>query len=136
MPEYSKLGIATAAVTGVVAADQLAKGLRAERHKSDHAIDHFTKAGVNAAVAIAALGLLTHDTTATDIVKKISKTTRNITPDDNYSGHSRRLVEEIIGAYSLVQEMIGNTKHHTAHMILEALGGVAALRDMHHHAHH
>lgn len=37
--------------------------------------------------------------------------------DHSPYGHKRRLLEEIGGAYSLGQEMIGHKKHHLAHLV-------------------
>jgi hypothetical protein len=44
-------------------------------------------------------------------------------------GHKRRLAEEIAGAYSLGQEIMGHKKHHVTHIVAEVLAVVAALKN-------
>lgn len=48
-------------------------------------------------------------------------------------GHKRRLAEEIGGAYSLGQEIMGHQKHHVTHILAEVLGAVAALKNTRDH---
>ena len=55
--------------------------------------------------------------------------------DHTPPGHKRRLAEEIAGAYALGQEIMGHKKHHMAHIVAEALGAVAAVKDTKDHAH-
>jgi hypothetical protein len=45
------------------------------------------------------------------------------------SGHTRRLVEELAGAYSLGRELLGDKEHHVAHLIAEAIGGTALFKE-------
>lgn len=50
-------------------------------------------------------------------------------------GHKRRLAEEIMAVYALGEELMGNKKHHVAHLVAEALGAVAAYKDTRDHSH-
>lgn len=135
----------------------------AHEHKEDHAKKHMMYAGVGAAVAIGAMELLRRDELKhshphphhhsdssssgdedvefierhhhhhdghddEEIVRYMPK------PDDHIPhGHKRRLAEEIVGAYALGQEIMGHKKHHMAHIVAEALGAIAAVKDTRDH---
>ncbi|RJE17078.1 hypothetical protein PHISCL_10585 [Aspergillus sclerotialis] len=128
--------------SGVYAANELGKAI-SEDYKD--ANEHYVKAAVGAVVAVGAYQLL-----------KKQKRERE---DDDYEssddeghhhrheprprryshhehhheheepGHHRRLLEEAVGAYSLGKELLGDRRHHVIHLITEALGAVAAVKE-------
>ena len=49
--------------------------------------------------------------------------------DREPAGHTRRLAEEIAGAYSLGREIMGHKKNHVTHVVAEVLGAVAAMKN-------
>ncbi|KAF3479588.1 uncharacterized protein GIQ15_06564 [Arthroderma uncinatum] len=47
----------------------------------------------------------------------------------NEGGHTRRMIEQVAGAYALGRELLGDDHHHVAHLVAEALGTVALARE-------
>jgi hypothetical protein len=152
MSGSSKADLAGAATATVLTVDQLMRAIEASHEgKEDHAKKHIMHAGVGAAVAIGAMELLRRDELEgrkrhpdSDIdldedhhhhhhgVRHDANEIVTYEPepsDHNPGGHKRRLAEEIVGAYSLGQEIMGHKKHHMAHIVAEALGAVAAIKD-------
>lgn len=54
---------------------------------------------------------------------------RSPSPDYHEPGHKRRVFEEIIGAYSLGRELLGDHEHHVTHLVAEALGMTALVKE-------
>ena len=161
MSGSSKADLAAAATSTVITADQLMKAIEASHEgKNDHAKKHLGYAAVGAAVAVGAMELLRRDELRkrhedsdsedevvvvdadshhhhhhhgdyhdTEIVHVSPRSGRDHEP----KGHKRRLAEEIAGAYSLGQEIMGHKKHHVAHVVAEVLGAVAAMKDTRDH---
>ena len=160
MSGSSKADLAAAATSTVITVDQLMKAIEASHEgKEDHAKKHLGYAAVGAAVAVGAMELLRrdelrkrheesgsedevvvvdadshrrhhhHDCHDVEIVHVSPKSGRDHEP----KGHKRRLAEEIAGAYSLGQEIMGHKKHHVAHVVAEVLGAVAAIKDARDH---
>jgi len=40
------------------------------------------------------------------------------------------LLEEAVGAYGFSKELLGDRKHHVAHLVAEALGAAALIKDI------
>lgn len=144
MSGSTRLDVAALAASGVLTADELMKAVEANhKHCSDIQKHHLTHAAISAAVAVGAFELLRRDREkggdvedrrpvvveedGEDIVVRSEKHRHdrhychhNGQCDESYHsphGHKRRLLEEIAGAYSLGEEMIGNQKHHVAHLV-------------------
>ena len=49
------------------------------------------------------------------------------------SGHKRRLAEELVGAFSLGKQLLGDKKHQVAHLVADAVGAAAVLKEVYHH---
>lgn len=49
------------------------------------------------------------------------------------SGHNRRLAEELVGAYSLGKQLLGDDKHKVAHLVADAVGATALLKEINQH---
>ncbi|EOA90857.1 hypothetical protein ACJQWK_11179 [Exserohilum turcicum] len=158
MSGSSRADLAAAATSTVLTADQIMKAIEASHEgKEAHAKKHIGYAAIGAAVAVGAMELFRrdeldrqgkdedddnvvvlgehnkcghhhhdHDSHVLRVDPKCSK-------DHVPPGHSRRLAEEIIGAYSLGQEIMGNKKHHVAHVVAEAIGAIAAMKDTRDH---
>jgi len=45
-----------------------------------------------------------------------------------YDGNNRRVIEEIVGAYRIGQEIMGHKKHHGFHVVAEGLVAIAAAK--------
>lgn len=158
MSGSSKADLAAAATSTVLTVDQLMRAIEASHEgKEDHAKKHLGYAAVGAAVAIGAMELLRrderrkrgsdsssdnedediemierHDHEGHDkVVKYVHSPGIQRTP----SGHKRRLAEEVVGAYALGQEIMGHKKHHMAHIVAEAIGAIAAVKDTRDHVH-
>ena len=124
--------LAAGAIGAVLAADQIGHAIESEDHQLNHAI----KSAVGAAVAIGAFELLRrrdndthnrhdhHDHHGHD--GHPSRRSRSASPQPKH--HDRRLAEEILGAYALGKELLGDKKHHVAHLVAEAISGNAQLR--------
>jgi hypothetical protein len=144
MSGSTRLDVAALAASGVLTADELMKAVEANhKHCSDIQKHHLTHAAISAAVAVGAFELLRRDREkggdvgdgrpvvveedGEDIVVRSEKHRHdrhychhNGQCDKSYHSphsHKRRLLEEIAGAYSLGEEMIGNQKHHVAHLV-------------------
>lgn len=140
----TRLDVAALAASGVLTADELMKAVEANhKHCSDIQKHHLTHAAISAAVAVGAFELLRRDREeggdvedgrpvvveedGEDILVRSEKHRhdrhychQNEQCDESYHsphGHKRRLLEEIAGAYSSGEEMIGNQKHHVAHLV-------------------
>lgn len=159
MSGSSRADLAAAATSTVLTVDQIMKAIEASHEgKEDHAKKHIGYAAISAAVAVGAMELFRRDELNrqdeyedddTVVVlgehKKCSdyydhrrdshvlRVDPKCSKDRVPPGHSRRLAEEIIGAYSLGQEIMGNKKHHVAHIVAEVIGAVAAVKDTRDH---
>jgi hypothetical protein len=149
MSGSSSLDMAALATSGVLTVEQLLKAMEASHKKTDHATKHLGHAAIGAAVAVGALELLRrdeavgkgetkrfiagghhgHDKNHDNEVVVSPNVGRDYTPP----GHNRRIAEEIIGAYSLGQEMLGHKKNHVAHAVAEILGAIAAAKNSQDH---
>lgn len=49
------------------------------------------------------------------------------------SGHKRRLAEELVGAYSLGKQLLGDKKHRITHLVADAVGAAALLKEVNLH---
>jgi hypothetical protein len=62
-----------------------------------------------------------------------SSLSRSSSASSSESGHKRRLAEELIGAYSLGKQLLGDKKHKVAHLVADAVGATALLKEINHH---
>lgn len=112
--------LAIGATGAVMAADQVAKSM--DREDNDQ-LEHLLKAGVGAAVAIGAYELLRRAELRSDYSageRRHSSSSSRSRRDSNSSNpphHKRHLLEEAIGAYTLGKELLGDKKHHIAHLV-------------------
>ncbi|KAL5313390.1 hypothetical protein ACEPPN_019123 [Leptodophora sp. 'Broadleaf-Isolate-01'] len=114
-------------VGAVVALDQLAKTLESK----DNKVSHLSKAAIGATVAIGAWELLQREER-----EKAKGGTGNYMTGGNGEGphhHNRHLVEEIVGAYGLGKELMGDRKHHFTHLVEEAIGALGLLQEVNTH---
>jgi hypothetical protein len=157
MSGSSKFDLATAATSSVITADQLMKAIQEHQEGQEgHPKKHLAYAAVGAAVAVGSLELLRRDDLKTRASKHPTETADadaehfshhqyhhhdseivEIGPslEEHYDsqGHKRRLAEEIAGAYSLGQEIMGHKKHHVTHVVAEVLGAIAAMKNTEDH---
>ncbi|KAM0708856.1 hypothetical protein Q7P35_005510 [Cladosporium inversicolor] len=162
MSGSTRLDVAALAASGVLTAEELMKAVEANhKHCGDIQKHHLTHAAISAAVAVGAFELLRRDRekgrdvedgqpmVVEDGGEEIVVRSEKQRHDRHYChhdgqcdeshhsphGHKRRLLEEIAGAYSLGEEMIGNEKHHVAHLVAEAIGAIGAYKDIRDHHH-
>lgn len=105
-----------ASATGaVLAADQIMKSINSE----EHAVSHLVKAGIGPAEAIGAYELLlraqNEDNASGNGSHVSGHSSRSASPHSRH--HDRHLAEEIIGAYGLGKELLGNMRHHISHIV-------------------
>ncbi|KAJ5742338.1 hypothetical protein N7533_011747 [Penicillium manginii] len=62
-----------------------------------------------------------------------SSSSRSSSASSSESGHKRRLAEELMGAYSLGKQLLGDNKHKVAHLVADAVGAAALLKEINHH---
>jgi hypothetical protein len=124
--------LAIGATGAVVATDQVIKSMDSEE---DNQLDHLLKAGVGAAVAIGAYELLrraelSRESSAGERRHSTSSShSRPNTSSSNPPHHSRHLLEEVIGAYTLGKELLGDKNHHVAHLVGEAIGATGLVQE-------
>ncbi|KAE8356866.1 hypothetical protein BDV28DRAFT_144779 [Aspergillus coremiiformis] len=76
------------------------------------------------------------EVTDTRLVRKEQRSgssSRSSSVSSHESGHKRRLAEELIGAYSLGKQLLGDKKHQVAHLVADAVGAAALLKEIKHH---
>jgi hypothetical protein len=135
----------TTATAGVYAGDHLLKATDPEENTQAHLV----KAGIAAVVAIGAFELLRRAEAQSELSKSHEDPysssshlrSRSVSPSDGVydrerdtaltvrrSGstdvkhHKAHFVEEVIGAYALGKELLGDKKHHVGHLVAEAIG--------------
>ncbi len=125
--------LAIGATGAVVATDQVMKSLDPE----DHQLDHFLKAGIGAAVAVGAYEMLRRAELSPEASpghhhhqSNSSSRSRRGSNSSNPEHHGRHLVEEIIGAYNLGKELLGDKKHHVVHLVGEAIGATGLVQEL------
>ncbi|RDW68781.1 uncharacterized protein DSM5745_08541 [Aspergillus mulundensis] len=52
---------------------------------------------------------------------------------DDEHGHNRRLAEELVAAYSLGKQLLGDKKHEVVHLVADAVGATALLKEINYH---
>ena len=128
--DNAKLGVA--ATGAVLALDQVEHAIDDEEDKLGHAI----KAAIGAAVAIGAWELLRGDDKASSKQPngqpkpkpKPKPKTGSGSPQPKH--HDIHLAEEVIGAYALGRELLGDRKHHIADLVGEAIGATGLLQEL------
>jgi hypothetical protein len=65
--------------------------------------------------------------------ERASSSSRSSSVSSDESGHKRRLAEELVGAYSLGKQLLGDKKHHVAHLVADAVGAAALLKEVYRH---
>ncbi|KAF3921860.1 hypothetical protein AA313_de0208604 [Arthrobotrys entomopaga] len=149
--EKAELGLTAAG--SVYAVSQLVEGFRSDKHgSSEDANKHYIKAATGAAVAVGAYEMRKAEKAApvspSQAYERDGKTRGNRIKKhqrteyrppkrlrEHEHGHTRRLLEETVGAYALGRELMGDKKHHKAHVAAETLGAVGALREARRHHH-
>lgn len=120
---------AAAALGSVYAANEFSKAIK-ENEDED---DHYLKAAIGTAVAVGAYMRLK------DKVDRESKDSGSIHHDARNvhrgesrepAHHTRHLLEEAAGAYSLGKQLLGDKNHHVVRLVAEALGATGLLKDI------
>jgi hypothetical protein len=114
-----------AGATGaVIAADQITKSITSE----DHKVSHLSKAAIGAAVAVGAYELLRRQSEEKETPRH-QHHPRSRSSSPHHEHHERHLAEEIIGAYGLGKELLGDKKHHVVHLVEEVIGALGLLQE-------
>ncbi|PVH69434.1 hypothetical protein DL98DRAFT_522189 [Cadophora sp. DSE1049] len=134
--------IAIGATGAVIATDQL---LEATDPDHEDKTRHLVKASIGAAVAIGAWELYRRGeqnekrrsrslSRSRSITRSVSRSRSGGRPRSPSSKrikhHKRHVLEEIVGAYSLGKELLGDKHHHIAHLVGEALGATAVIKEL------
>ncbi|KAK6527396.1 hypothetical protein TWF694_004385 [Orbilia ellipsospora] len=146
--------LGAAAAGSVYAVTQLIEGLHSQQHgASNKANEHYLKAAAGAVVAIGAYEMLKAEKESQTSNSRASETAnrskgfgvkrrhsnKHSTPSRKSrgleAGHTRRVLEETAGAYSLGRELMGDRKHRKAHLAAEALGAIGLLKEVRRHRH-
>jgi hypothetical protein len=154
MSAKGKAELGAAAAGSAYAVTQLVEGLRSQQHgASNKANEHYLKAAAGAAVAVGAYEMLNSEKESQTSNLRASETAyrseshgvkrrhsnKHSTPTrksrNHEAGHTRRVLEETAGAYALGRELMGDKKHHKAHLAAEALGAIGLLKEARRHRH-
>lgn len=121
--------VAAAALGSVYAANEFGKAIN---DSDDNNTDHFVKAAVAATVAVGAYEMLRR--------KKEShhshsgsggSTNATAYPTSSEPKHHKKYVlEEAAGLYALGRELLGDKRHHVAHLVAEAVGATGLIKDL------
>lgn len=140
----SHLEEAAAALGSVYAANQFSQALQDEGDSTEH----YVKAAVGTLVALGAYHKLSNKASHDSLPGHSSESHTDHHPrhhpdhshhrrpsdsSDEYTPphHTRHLVEEAAGAYSLGKEMLtGDKKNHIVHLVAEALGATGLIKDI------
>ena len=118
--------LAVGATGAVFAADQIVKSLDSE----DQQLNHALKAAIGAAVAIGAYELLRRADEASPKQQNGQLKPKTKSRSPHPKNHGRYLAEEILGAYSLGKELLGDRKHHVVHLVAEAIGATGLVQEL------
>jgi hypothetical protein len=125
--------LAAGATGAVVATDQITKSLKS---KNDQ-LEHLVRAGIGAAVAIGAYEMLRRGgkddgsrTSQRRHSASSNSSRQSSSSSSNPSDHNPHMVEEIIGAYPLGKELLGDKHHHIRHLVGEAIGATGLLQEV------
>jgi hypothetical protein len=144
----------TAGATGAVyAINEIFKTLDPEDKDTT---EHLVKGGIGAAVAIGAWELIRrreagevgidhgyqgphngypirsvrYRSRSRSISPSRSRGSRSRSSSSHIKHHGRHLAEEIVGAYALGKELLGDRRHHVGHLVGEALGATGFVQDL------
>jgi hypothetical protein len=120
--------VAAAALGSVYAANEFGKAI----NDHDNETDHFVKAAVAATVAVGAYEMLrrqkerhnSHPGSAGSTNAKAHPTS------SEPQHHTKYVLEEAAGLYAFGKELLGDRKHHVAHLVLEAIGATGLIKDV------
>lgn len=156
MPDHfiENTELAVGATSAIVAADQLLQATDPEEDKTSHLV----KARIGAAIAIGAFELLRrqnemNETSQERHPRQLRRSgsyersqsrspstppshslprssSRSRSRSKHVKHHKRHMIEEIIGAYSLGKEMMGDRRHHVTHLVGEALGAAGVYQEL------
>jgi hypothetical protein len=124
--------LAVGATGAIISTDQVIKSTNSE----DDKLDHLLKAGIGAAVAIGAYELLRRAENGPESSpdhhqhSSSSSHSRPSSSSPKSTHHTRHLFEEIIGAYTLGKELLGDKNHHVRHLVGEAIGATGLLQEL------
>ena len=122
--------LAVGASGAVIAIDQIMKSLDSKEHQTSHLV----KAGIGAAVALGAYSLLQQDEAKgrkrRPSVSSSKSESRSRSSSPHIKHHDRHLAEEILGAYALGKELMGDKRHRIVHLVGETIGAAGAWQDM------
>jgi hypothetical protein len=125
--------LAIGATGAALATDQVIKSIESD----DDRMDHLIKAGVGAAVAIRAYEMLRRErersaSPTRDRRHSVSSSmhSRLSSKASNPPHHDRHILEEIISAYSLGKELLGDKHHHIRHLVGEAIGAAGLAQEL------
>jgi hypothetical protein len=113
--------VAAAALGSVYAANEFGKAIN---EHTDNQTEHFLKAAVAATVAIGAFEMLRRK--VDEHGGQQTSTKSHPTPYEPH--YKRHILEEAAGAYALGKELLGDNKHHFAHLVAEAVGATGLLK--------
>ena len=151
MSGMPKVDTAVAATSVVGMADQIMRGLHDKHeHRPDDAQAHYVKAAIAGAIAIGAFAVLKKDKErardnahyASEFPERECDPSRSHSPPRSRShspdhhprhkqhrGHTKDLMAETLGAYSLGRQMMGHTDHTVLKLVAEGLGLAALARE-------
>jgi len=129
--------VAIGATGAVIAADQF---LKAVDQDHEDKTKHIVKGSIGAAIAIGAWEMYKQqeergERRSRSMSRSRSRSvnrsmSRSRSPSsERVKHHKRRMFEEIVGAYALGKELLGDKHHHIAHLVGEALGATALVKD-------
>lgn len=114
------------ATGAVVATDQIIKSMDPEADQ----LEHLLKAGIGACVAIGAYEMLRRAELNPELSNGHHRHSRPSSSSSNFPHHKRHLLEEVIGAYTLGKELLGDKNHHVAHLVGEAIGATGLVQEL------
>ena len=129
----SRAELAAAAVGSMYAVNELGKAIA---DNDDGEGDHYTKAAIGAAVAIGAFYHLQNKVSHEKPDNDNHHSHRHY-PEENHEHHhpdpphyTRHRLEEAAAMYSVGKELLGDKRHHIAHLVAETLGAIGAIKDI------
>ncbi|KAH8651323.1 hypothetical protein BX600DRAFT_441756 [Xylariales sp. PMI_506] len=146
MPQHTKIETAVVAGGAVTMADQIMQAIRDDSHHDKHETQsHYLKAAIAGAIAVGAYEMLKRDeadnpysldTGSLDHEnhghhKHGSHASQQTTQTHpvNKDGHTKDIMAEVLGAYSLGRQMMGHRDHPIIKLIAEGLGAAAFARE-------
>jgi len=129
MSGMPRVDTAVLAASVVGMADQIMKGVKDNRdHHGGESRSHYVKAAIAGAIAIGAFEMLKNDEHLDDGEHPHHK--HHHGKHQKEDGHTKDLVEEALGAYSLGRQMLGHKEHRILKLVAEGLGAAALAKEV------